>query len=250
MRPIAAEVLKLVRRRGLMIWSALLTMGSVVVIYAILLALHAANATRHGPAGGAHNLEHVMFLLSGLGGVASIIIGSTAGSQDTSAGVFRDLVVTGQPRSKLFNVRFPGALAVYLPMLAAAFGLALLGSYAFAGDEPTASAGTIAHWALYVGIDGIVQVALAVGLTAFVSSRIVVGVLIAWNAIVSQILISIGSLAGFRKAIDVAAIQHFAPKGAIDDKLMMSSGLALLVVVVWAAIALGAGRRWTQRIDA
>jgi hypothetical protein len=250
MRPIRAEILKLGRRRALMIWSALLTIGSVVIVNVILLALHAANATKHGPAGGAHKLEHIMFLLSGLGSVAGIIIGATAGSQDASAGVFRDLVVTGRARSALFSVRFPGALAVYLPLLATAFGLAVLASYAFAGDNPTASAGTVGHWALYVGLDGIVEVALAVGLAALVSSRIVVGVLIAWNAIVTQILISIGSLGGFRKAIDVAAIQHFAPRGAIDDKLTFSTGLALVVIAVWVAVALGAGRRWTQRVDA
>ncbi|HVV58587.1 MAG TPA: hypothetical protein VHC45_09505 [Gaiellaceae bacterium] len=250
MRPIQAEVLKLVRRRALMIWSALLTVGSVVIVYAVLVILHAVNGTKHGPAGGVHKLEHVMLLLSGLGGVAGIIIGSTAGSQDVSAGVFRDLVVTGRPRSQLFNVRFPGALLVYLPMLAVGFGLGILGSYAFAGSEPTASAGTVGHWALYVGLDGIAEVALAVGIAAFVSSRIVVGVLIAWNAIVSQILISIGSLGGVRKAIDVAAFQHFAPQGAIDDKLTFSTGLALLVIAVWVGVALAAGRRWTQRIDA
>src|SRR6185437_15164535 len=51
MRPIAAEVLKLARRRGLMIWSALLTVGSVVLFYVILVALHAANASKHGHAG-------------------------------------------------------------------------------------------------------------------------------------------------------------------------------------------------------
>ncbi len=250
MRPIQAEILKLGKRRGLMIWSTLLTVGSVVLVNVILLALHAVNATKHGPAGGAHKLEHVMFLLSGLGGVAGVIIGSTAGSQDVSAGVFRDLVVTGRPRARLFDVRFPGALAVYLPMLATGFGLAVLCSYAFAGDEPTASAATVGHWALYVGLDGIVNAALAVGVAAFVSSRIVVGVLIAWNAIVTQILISIGSLGGFRKAIDVAAVQHFAPQGSIDDKLTFSSGLALLVIAVWVGVALAAGRRWTQRIDA
>jgi hypothetical protein len=250
MRPIQAEFLKLAKRRGLMIWTSLLTIGSVLLFYVILVALHAANGTKHGPAGGVHKLEHVMFLLSGLGGVAGIIVGSTAGTQDVSAGVFRDLVVTGRSRSALFNVRFPGALTVFLPLLATGFGLAVLGSYAFAGSEPTPSAGTIGHWALYVGLDGVAEVALAVGLAAFVSSRIVVGVLIAWNAIVAQILISIGSLGGFRKAIDVAAFQHFAPQGTIDDKLTFSTGLALLVIAVWVGVALGAGRRWTQRIDA
>jgi hypothetical protein len=233
-----------------MICSVLLTIVPVVLVNIILLALHAANSTKHGPAGGAHNLEHVMFLLSGLGSVAAIIIGALAGSQDASAGVFRDLVVTGRPRSSLFDVRFPGALAVYLPMLAAGFGLAVVASYAFAGDNPSASAGTIGHWALYIGLDGIVEVALATGFAAFVGSWIVVGVLIAWNAIVTQILISIGSLGGFRKAIDVAAIQHFAPQGSIDDKLTFSSGAALLVIAVWMLVALGAGRLRTQRVDA
>ncbi len=42
-----------------------------------------------------------------------------------SSGVFRDLVVTGRKRSTLFSVRAPGALLVFLPMLAVALGLAI-----------------------------------------------------------------------------------------------------------------------------
>ena len=43
MRLVRAEVLKIARRRGLMIWSLILTVGSVAVTEAILLILHAAN---------------------------------------------------------------------------------------------------------------------------------------------------------------------------------------------------------------
>jgi hypothetical protein len=250
MRLIRAEVLKLVRRRGLMTWCALLTVGSVIVAYGILLALHAANASRHGPAGGAHNLENLMFLLGGLSGVAAVLLGTTAGSQDVQAGVFRDLVVTGRPRSTLFSVRYPGALLVFAPLLLVGFGLAVGGSYAFAGGQPTATGHEIADYAGWIGSLDLVNLALGVGLTAFASSRIIVGVLIAWNAIVSRILIQIDSLGGFRKVVDVAAGEHFAPAHAIDRQIAMSSLTAAIVLVAWAAIALRAGRWWTQRLDA
>src|SRR5262249_51489005 len=90
MKLVNAEVPKLARRRGTMIWCALLTIGSVLVANIVLVSLHAANAARHGPAGGAENLRHVMFLLGGLGGVAAILIGSAAGTQDAASGVFRE----------------------------------------------------------------------------------------------------------------------------------------------------------------
>jgi len=43
MRLVQAEILKLVRRRGTMIWCAILTVGSVVITEAILITLHAVN---------------------------------------------------------------------------------------------------------------------------------------------------------------------------------------------------------------
>jgi hypothetical protein len=50
MRLVRAEILKLVRRRGLMIWSALLTVGSVLVALIVLLVLHAVNPAKQGSA--------------------------------------------------------------------------------------------------------------------------------------------------------------------------------------------------------
>jgi hypothetical protein len=250
MRLVQAEILKLRRRRGTMIWCALLTIGSVVIAEIVLLALHAANPARHGAAGGEDNFQGLLFLVGGLGNVAAILIGSAAGSQDVSAGVFRDLVVTGRSRRTLFYVRAPGAFAVFLPLLAVAFVIAVACAYAFAGNKPQPTVGDVAHFAVYlVALCGI-DIVLAVGLAAFASSRVVVGVLIAWNAIVSHLLIAINSLGGARKLIDVAAAEHFLPSGVDDSAIAMATATAVFVLLAWAAIFLSAGSWWTQRRDA
>jgi hypothetical protein len=250
MRLISAEVLKLVRRRGLMTWSLLLTVGSVLIAEIIVATLHAVNPAHHGPAGGATNLEHYVFLASGLGNVAAILIGATAGTQDVSSGVFRDLVVTGRKRSTLFRVRAPGALIVFLPMLAVSLGLAIAGSFVFAGNLPNPSATTILDFIEYSVAITVIDVIIAVGLAAFASSRVVVGVMIAWNAIVGPLLLQISALGSARKAIDVAAAQHFTPPNVDTSKIAMSTVTALLVLVIWAAVFTNVGRWWTVRRDA
>lgn len=247
---IGAEVLKLVRRRGLMAWSLLLTVGSVLIAEIVVVTLHAVNPGRHGPAGGATNLEHYVFLASGLGTIAAILIGATAGTQDVGNGVFRDLVVTGRKRSTLFGVRVPGALVVFLPILALGLGLAIGGSFLFAGGLPNASASVIARYVEYSLATTVINVVIAVGLAAFASSRVVVGVLIAWNAIVAQLLMQIGSLGGARRFIDVAAAEHFAPPTAGAHRIAMSTATALLVLAGWTLVFTGAGRWWTSRRDA
>lgn len=250
MRLIAAEVLKLRRRRGTMIWCGLLTIGSVLIALIVLVSLHAANPSKHGPAGGAENLKNIVFLLGGLGTVAAILTGSAAGTQDVSAGVFRDLVVTGRPRRTLFAVRYPGALVVFMSLLAVAYGITVLGAFAFAGDRPNPTGSEVGHYAAYLVLIAGVNIAVAIGLAAFASSRVVVGVLIAWNAIVSHLLISIHSLGGARKFIDVAAAQHFLPPGVDDTPVLMSGVTALLVLVGWIVVFQTAGRWWTERSDA
>jgi hypothetical protein len=248
---IGAEVLKLVRRRGLMTWSLLLTVGSVLIAEIILIVLHAVNGAHHGPAGGASNLEAYIFLATGLGSVAAILIGATAGTQDVSNGVFRDLVVTGRSRSTLFNVRIPGALIVFLPMLALAYALAFGGTFLFAGDRPTPSGSVLLEYVEYGLAAGALSIVMAVGLAAFASSRVVVGVLIAWNAIVSNLLMHISALGSARKGIDGAAVIQLGPDTINRDApVHMSELMALLVILAWAAVFIVFGNWWTRRRDA
>jgi hypothetical protein len=249
MRLVRAEMLKIVRRRGTMLWCAILTIGAVLLAYIIVISLHAANASRHGPAGGAENFRHISLLLSGLGSVAAIVLGSAAGSQDASSGVLRDLVVTGRPRKWLFRARYPGALLTFLPLLAAAYGLTILGAFLFAGDLPDPSGSQVGRYGAYLAVTAIMNVGLAVGLAAFMPSRVVVGVLIAWNAIVSHLLINIGSLGNARKFVNEAAAQHLLPRQDQDVYLAMSTGFAIVVMLVWIVVFQRVGQWWTERRD-
>jgi hypothetical protein len=247
---LGAEILKLRRRRGLMIWSAILTIGPVLVAYGVLLALHAASPDEHGPAGGISNLDGLLGVVVMLGGIAATIIGTTAGSQDTSGGVFRDLVVTGRPRTALFRARTPAALAVFLPFYATAFVLAVAGSYAFAGGLPTASASRVLEYAEWGFASGALAVVLAVALGSIVSGRIAVGVLIAWNTIVSSLLVGIDALGGIRQTIPRAAADHFAPAMEGATPVTMSTAGATIVLALWMAVALRAAAAWTKQRDA
>ena len=75
--------------------------------------------------------------------------------------------------------------------------------------------------------------------------------LIAWNSIVSHLLLQISSLGGARKFIDVAAAEHFLP--VTNDggtRIAMSSVAAVLILLGWALVFTRAGRWWTTRRDA
>jgi hypothetical protein len=179
------------------------------------------------------------------------LTGSAAGTQDVSAGVFRDLVVTGRSRKTLFSVRLPGALIVFLPLLGIAFGIAVAGSYLFAGNLPEPTGATVGHWAAYLFAQTAVNTALAIGLAAFASSRVVVGVLIAWNAIVVHLLAQFHTLGNARKLLTSVAYEHFLPVGARDSSAVpVSTATAVLVLLAWGVVFQAAGRWWTSRRDA
>jgi hypothetical protein len=250
MRMIRAEVLKLVRRRGLMIWSLLLTIGVIAVVETVLVVLHLVNPAHHGVAGGVSNFRGAAETLALLGTVTAILIGATAGSQDVSNGVFRDLVVTGRKRSTLFNVRVPGALIVLLPMLLAAFALAAAFGFLFAGDLPTPSWSLVGRELVFVLAFTLVNLVMAIGFAAFASPRIVIGVLIAWNTAITHILMSFNTLGDARKLIDVAAIEHFLPSESGTQEVTMTTVTALIVLLAWVGVFSAAGRWWTVRRDA
>ena len=74
---------------------------------------HASNPGKYGPAGGVQNFTDGLRVVAlFFGPLAAILIGVEAGTGDASAGVFRDLVVTGRSRLALFATRVPAALAL------------------------------------------------------------------------------------------------------------------------------------------
>jgi hypothetical protein len=246
---VSAEFLKLRRRRGIFWWSLILTSGAMVAAFTTLVILHLHDPGKYGPAGGVNNFTHAMAALIGLGGVASIMIGASAGAGDLGAGVFRDMARSGRSRASLFLVRVPGALLLQLPIILGAFAVGTVASIVLAGSNPVPDASSIAQYGGWVLAGTVLELVLAVGLSSLLGSRATtIGVLLAWELIGARLLQQFTFLGDVRKALNSTAIDNLKPDGS--ELLPMSVAAAITVAVCWAvaAIALGAWR--THTIDA
>jgi hypothetical protein len=247
------EWLKLRRRRSLVWWSLVLTVGVVTVVFGIIEVLHLSNPARHGPAGGVDALRGAMIGLTSAGAIAAILVGSTAGTQDVSAGVFRDLVATGRSRWQLFAARVPGALALFVPMITLGYAVVAACAVGLAGSLPVPSAGLIVRgyaWVvLFTGFDLVV----ALGFASLVGSRAVTnGVLIGWQFIAAPLLAQVTFLGVLRQALYPSAFERLNPAPALGQpaSAVHSVGVASIVVVAWVAAALLAGGWRTATRDA
>jgi hypothetical protein len=152
MRLVRAEFLKVRKRRGLVAAATLLTVVPIVVAFIVLSFLHATNPGEYGPAGGVDALRGSLELLTQIGIVAAILVGATAGAGDVGAGVFRELVVTGRSRLRLFAARIPGGLGLLLPLVALAFAIAAGASIGLAGSDEAPGAGLLLRYGAWIGL--------------------------------------------------------------------------------------------------
>src|ERR1019366_2846095 len=138
LRMFDADLLKLRKKRGTLIWVLVLALLPVIILFTVKAIQHSSNALKYEPAGGTPGFTDGLRLLClFFGPLAAVLIGVEAGTGDASAGVFRDLVVTGRSRLALFASRVPAALALCWAVMLVAFLLLLAGIYLFASGTPT-----------------------------------------------------------------------------------------------------------------
>lgn len=255
LRMTGADFLKLRRRRWLVILSLFLTLGILVIVYTVTIIQHASDPAKYGPAGGTSNFSDGLRVLSlFFGPLAAILIGVEAGTGDASAGVFRDLVVTGRSRPALFATRVPAALALCWMVTLTGFVLLLVGSIAFASNLPTPGISLVLNGLGFMLLATGVLCVIAVGFASFTTSRPgAIVTLIAWQVVASPLLASISSLGSARKGILSQAIAHFSPvnaEGRRGATVSMSQGTALVVLIVWLAVFLALGAWRTRQMDA
>jgi ABC-type transport system involved in multi-copper enzyme maturation permease subunit len=255
LRMTGADFLKLRRRRWLVWLSLFLTFGILLIIYAVTVIEHASSPGEYGPAGGTSNFKDGMRVLAlFFGPLAAILIGVEAGTGDISAGVFRDLVVTGRSRVALFASRVPAALALCWLITLSGFLLLLVGSIAFASNLPTPGASLVLNGLGFTLLGTGVLCVIAVAFASFTTSRAgAIVTLIAWQVVASPLLSNISSLGSARKGILSQAIVHFSPvsiEGRRGATVSMSQGTALLVLLVWLAVFLALGAWRTRTMDA
>jgi hypothetical protein len=252
-RLVSAEFLKLRKRRGLMISTLLLTVVPMIVAYAILTIVHAANSAKHGPAGGAVNFTDSLNFLGDLSVVAAILVGATLGTGDLGAGVFRELVVTGRSRLAIFAARVPAGLGFFLPFVAVAFVVAATAATVLAGSLEGPGAMLIARSFGWLVLTASASLLLALGVSSVVGSRgTSIGILFGWSIVASPLLLQIRSLGFVREGILRAATQRFEPGPILGNgaQVQMSLAAAAAVVLAWVLVSLGIGWWRTATRDA
>ena len=252
MRLIGAELLKLRRRHGLMAFAALLTIVPMLVGYGVIIFLHATDSAHHGPAGGVSNLSGSLDVLVTLSGIAAILIGATAGAGDLAAGVFRELVVTGRSRIALYTVRIPAGLGVLLVFVAAGYAITAVASVTLAGQLKTPTATLLLGSAGWLAISAATSFAVALGVSSLVGSRSMsIGILLAWQLGLAQLLLAFSYLGVTREALLPAAVARLAPHALNDHPTVtMSLPAATVTILAWTLLALLAGGWRTATRDA
>jgi hypothetical protein len=273
-RLIAAELLKLRKRKGLMIASLVITSGAMIVVFAILASLHAARPLSYGPAGGVSHLHGFGMGLGMLGSVAAILIGAAAGAGDLSAGVFRNLVTTGRSSVALFLARVPAGLAVTVLVVGLAYLLVAIGVSIFAGhvverptgafnlsmgaaiaSSPAPTIGQLVSWGLWIELQAVMYFLVALGFASLVPNQAVtLGVLLAWDFVLTQILIGVQVLGDVRQLVFGVALDQLRPNfdsfSGTFENLRMSTTSTAAVLVAWVALAMGIGMWRTAKRDA
>jgi ABC-type transport system involved in multi-copper enzyme maturation permease subunit len=255
-RMTGADALKLRKKRGAMIWATLLALGPIVIYFLVSTIQHASNPGRYGPAGGAGNFRDGLRVIAlFFGPLAALLIGVEAGAGDSTAGVLRDLIVTGRSRIALFASRVPAALAITWLLTLAAYALLLIGTFAFAGGLPTPDGALIANSLGWVLLATAMMCLVAVGFSSLTASKpAAIIALIAWLVVASPLLASIKSLGGSRDWLMSQAVAHFSPvhlgEGGHGASVTMSDGTATLVLAAWLVVFLALGAWRTRTMDA
>jgi len=251
-RLISAEVLRLRKSRALVIWLTVLTTGAVTAFFLIAQGFHINNSAQNGPAGGAVNFRHALMILSILGSVAATILGTNVGTSDVTSGVFRDLVVTGISRLRLYLARVPGLLAVWLPIILLAYVVATVFNFAFAGNLRTLGATAIIKDGLWVVAVTSIALMVAMGLAALIGSRgITIGILLGWQLAISPLLGAISVLGVTREVLLESATARVQPfTGGDRGTITMSLIAAIVVLLCWVAVPLAIGAWRTTTRDA
>lgn len=248
-----ADLLKLRKKPGTVIWSFVLALLPLVIFFVVRAAQHASDPAAHGPAGGTEGfIDALRIAAAFFGPLAAIMIGVEAGTGDTAAGVFRDLVVTGRSRVWLFATRVPAALLLTWAVAAVAYALVAIGTFTLASGQPTPDAATMLNGLGFTALSTGVICVVAVGFAALTASRpAALTALIGWHLVASPLLGSISSLGSSRKLILDQAIGHFSPVhlGGHDNVVGMGQGIALAVMAVWLLVFLGLGAWRTRTMD-
>jgi hypothetical protein len=245
---IRMDLLKLVRRRGLMTIALLIAVGSVSIVFTVNAIRHGANPLHAGPAGGIKNFENATDFLGLIAFVIAAMIGVTAGAGDAELGVLRDSLATGRSRVTMFGSRTAAAVTVTLSIMATALVVVTACSIALAGSAGVPSLSEIVQRNAAVLGFAASSAIVGSGIATFARSRgPVMASLIALGVLISQLLLNVSFLGDVRELLPLASFQRMA--GDAISGLSYSLPVAIAVAVGWAVASALAGGWWATRVE-
>lgn len=251
-----AETKKLTRRKGVMAFTVIGTIGLIVITFAILEIFHLSNPVKYTPIGGISGFQKLVVILGSVTIIPASILGTTAGSQDMESGVIRDMIVTGRSRTTLYLLRLKSAALVWLIPLVIAYLVGLAVVFGLAGGNPLPSGNQVLGGALFcIGVS-LVYVLTAAGLASLFGTRgPAIAIMIGWTFVIESILINVTALGPLREAFLTTAISGLSP---IPDEArrLKRAGLApslfvdYVTVIAWVFILNLLGWFRAKRLEA
>jgi len=138
----------------------------------------------------------------------------------------------------------PGAILLLAPYVLSAALLASVASVALPSSAQEPGALLMVEYAAWLGLALLTGLALARGIGSLLSGRVAIALLLAWQFILSPLLLGTGKL---DPVLVAAALRSIEP-GSTNDSVSLS--VALLTIVSWTVIPLLAGAWRTVRRDA
>ena len=251
-----AETKKLTRRKGVVAFTAILTVGVVVITFAILEIYHLSDPVKYTPIGGTAGFTKLVLMLSELTIIPASILGSTAGSQDMESGVVRDMIVTGRSRIALFMLRIEAPIVVWIvpELIAYLIGLAIV--FGLSGGNPLPTMHLVLEGGLYCLGVSLVFVLTASGFSSLFGTRgPAIAVMIGWTFVIESILLNVTALGPVRDAFLTTAISALSPFADQSRRLKaagVTPSLAVdyITIIAWPLVMNIAGWIRFRRLEA
>jgi len=245
---VAADLLKLRRRRGL--WLTTLFLPSFFV--ALITVLTVSGVTSDNEGGGATFVEDFSVAMNTFCVVLTVLVGARLGSEERATGTLRYQLLTGIPRHRLYLSKVATLLLTCLALTLISVATITVGSLLVPlnGAEATAAGDVVdALWNVLLPAISYGSIAFGVGAlvgstgpaiaTALVLNLVGINVLYALTLIDDSFRHAVLNLGVDRLTID-----------DVDADDRVSFGAAIAMIAAWVGGFIGAGWLRLRRIEA
>jgi hypothetical protein len=165
-------------------------------------------------------------------------------------------VTAGDPRKAAVSTTTstaPAGLALLWAFVGAGFALTATGSTVFTGSLAAPGWTLLLETGAWLGLVSGLSLVLALSVSAIVGSRgTTIGIVFAWQIVVTPLLLQIKALGPLRDGLLGAATDRLQPSGLITGptEVRMSLAAAVVVLLAWTIVVLAFGVWRTVTRDA